>query len=268
VSKQGTDQRLTAIGSDAGLLEVHSGIFETMRVENGIILHYAAHQRRMQAGLTYLGLDCDCALPVSREQTFEEVSGMFPGISTGSWRLKYAVSVRKNGHLSGIYTASPLPVRDSTSLFLSEHFQIDNTRPSHIKWLDRLAYEGFEKKAAAYGCEQAVISDALGNILETSRANLWVKTDGIWITPEERKGMLFGTAVHWICTWMRRQGIRFKVKNVTLGSFMNAEGLFLCNALYPCRPVKAIISEHETAYGPFAIPEWKSALETAFLEQD
>lgn len=103
-----------------------------------------------------------------------------------------------------------------------------------LNYLDNL----LERQAArASGNDESVLLNVHGHVAEGTASNIFIRKDGILITPPVEEGILPGVQRRVIMNCCKGNGIPVEEKRVSLEMLAGAEGFYLSNALMGFMPV-------------------------------
>lgn len=170
---------------DAGLL-LGDGLFETLRVEEGLAGDVEAHLDRLLAGLRRIGID----LPEDQEALAGAIAAVAEAAPRPLARLRVTVTAKTR-----LITASPYePPAGAVSAILLPEPWIDSRSP--LAGLKSLSYQANRlalRRAEAAGAFEALLLNERGRLVEGSRSNvLLALPDGLF-TPPVEDGCLPGT---------------------------------------------------------------------------
>jgi len=206
-----------------------SGVFETMRAENGRILHLAQHLSRLKKSAKLIGFS---RLPA--EKRIRRFLGLaLRHAAEGAFRVKLVVT-----GTDVIIEAQPLVLDPAekhgiaVSLTpLTRTLPEAKALPYHKEWA---AFEA----ARAEGCSETLLVLPDGSIPEAAISNLFYLKKGVLITP--KKGMLLGITRSLVLREARKLGIRITYKTPALTDLLDADEVFLTRSLTGIIPVVKI----------------------------
>ncbi len=214
------------------------GVFETLRIDEGVPYQWDIHLDRLAQGLHALRIDMDVRSlkPIARMllQKNQLRDGFLRiAISRGGASEGYRPLSARQPHCI-IETMPPRPVDDTPcSLYISE-FQRPSfaCMPANAKLSSAVMNTLALLEAADRGCEDALIFSASGHIAETASANLfWLKGENLF-TPSLETGCVAGTTrAAIIRLW---PGEVYEVMQ-PLTSLEDADALMLCNVRHGVR---------------------------------
>lgn len=248
------DRRVDAIATNDRGIAYGDGLFETLRIHDGLAPWWNAHWARLERGAERL------ALPLPDQGLVrDQATSLLEGIDTGVIKL---VVTRGSG---GRGYALPSPAAPPTWL-LSTHplpaapcagglmLRWCDTRLSiqpalagikHCNRLEQvLARAEWSGSAAAQGADEGLMLDTEDNVVCATAANLFALIDGRWTTPGVDRCGVAGVCRAWIMTGSGASEGRLSRRQAE-----SAEAIFLCNAVRGILPV-ARLGDREWAPHP------------------
>ena len=107
-----------------------------------------------------------------------------------------------------------------------------------VKTTERALYD--EARAAAHGCDDALLHTPEGAVLECTIANVFFVLDGRLVTPPASLPLLPGIARARVLEAADAAGIRAAEVPISLADAATAEACFVTNALLIAHPVQEI----------------------------
>lgn len=183
--------------ADRGLL-LGDGLFETMRVAEGVPRHAARHLARLQAGALLLRLDLPGA-----DALHEALAAVVAvqGLADCVLRLTVTRGPGPRGmlparpqHPTVLVTAAPLPPpAGPADVIIARGITRDEGSPlSRIKSLNYLPSILARIEAEERGATEALLLSQAGTVAESSAATVLLRRDGEWLTPRLEDGALPG----------------------------------------------------------------------------
>lgn len=222
---------------DKGLL-LGFGLFETMRLSQGEIIGLDKHWQRLKNSALLLEL----TLPFS----FEELQSLLLAL------VRYKHLVHSGLRLtvtSGVGLRGLLFNSEQKSSYFIESFDLIATEvpPYHLCWssilanpsdplssiksLSYLTHAFIKKEAIRFGFDDALQITASGFITESSSANFFMVKNNSLLTPHLGDGLLPGITRQRIIEYCHMNGIRCIEKQIHHSEILEADDVFLCNAL-------------------------------------
>ena len=208
-------------------LTVGDGVFETLKVVDGVPFARRRHAARLQRSLAGMGLEFG--------------------------RLRYTVtggrgplgSDRLTGALTYVVTAGPSP-RPGPSCTLVTVPWTRNERSattgvkttSYAENVIALAY------AKERGADEAVFANTVGDLCEGTGSNVFVVRDGVLMTPPPDAGLLLGVTrelvLEWGREWGRTAGVEVREVRVPLADLATADEVFVTSSTRDVLPATSV----------------------------
>lgn len=216
------------------------GLFETMKVHRGQWLLKDRHRQRLLNGLAVLGLAPHPLLFSEELETLVlsvcQRNGVLPNA-----RVRLAVWRTAADDCAFSIHASPLP--ESANTFNNEGLSLclfPNARKavddlSALKSASYLPYALAARYAAAQGADEALLLNTHNRLCETARANVFLIKDGKITTPPLQEGCVDGVMRRTVLAALQQQGEAVTEQPLTESDLLQADEVFLTNALYPVR---------------------------------
>jgi 4-amino-4-deoxychorismate lyase len=115
-----------------------------------------------------------------------------------------------------------------------------------IKHLNRLEQVLAKRELMQYECDDLILCDQKGLIIEATAANIFYQKDGVWFTPEIINCGVRGVMRNAILTFFENEGLSYEIKQSPFTELLNADTIFLCNAIKFIIPVSIISVNHKT----------------------
>lgn len=225
------------------------GLFETLRLENGVILLEGLHFKRLMKGLQLLKFELPKLFsPVKLAEEILHLGEKNQVRELGRVRLSV---FRGNG---GLYDADrglqylvecwPLP---ESFNHLNENGLVIDVFPDARKQID--AFSGLKSAnflpytmAAIYAKEQK-LNDCLllneqGTIADSTIANLFIVKDDRFISPGPEQGAVDGVMRKYLLGRLREEGYAVDEGSVSMEDLASASEVFLTNAIHGIKWVK------------------------------
>lgn len=231
-------------------LRYGEGLFETMRMYNGRIIHVDFHFERLFSGMKTLQFN----IPKNYSQEFfvrtvnelllknsifknarirlmvfrNDDSGIFDSEnnSTGyiieTWPLPGKMELNENGLVVDVFTDAKKSCDEFSNL------KSNNYLPSVMAGL-------FAQKNKL---DDAIILNTFGRICETAIANVFIVKDNKIYTPPLSEGCVAGVMRRWMLEKFSLKNYVVAEKNLLVDDLLNADEFFLTNAINPVRWVK------------------------------
>lgn len=210
------------------------GIFETLKIIDGKIFDFKAHEARIKAALKVLKFSADISDLEKKSLQLIKKNKIKNGI------LRISIS-------RGIGSRGYLPTYESDALIIIETF-LDRKIPKKIrlgisknitpklpfKSMNALPYILTKIAAEEKKCFDLVMVSDKKFIAETSSANIfWVKNNVIY-TPHENCGIVLGTIRSKL---LKISSLKIKKVKAKISALKNADEIFLTNSAFLILPV-------------------------------
>lgn len=221
--------------SDRGFL-YGDALFTTIRVRNGHPECLAWHLERLQTQAELLKI----ALTTFDKTLVEELIRA-NSATTGTWRLKIIVTGGQGHalHLSSrvgnplMFLAPYEPGQETAALcFYPEAIARPLAKFKTLSLLDQLWVKDYAVKMA---CDDAIVTNQEGYLLETAFANLFWRQGKFFYTPSRELPLLSGIALRLVKKAVEQLGM--KMEEVLVKEIPTHSQLYLCNSLMGIRPV-------------------------------
>ena len=237
------DDFITA--NDRGLM-YGDGVFRTMLVRNGRLLHWQQHYNKLQHDCGALGIECP-AKPILDTELEQQIRLRSDGIAKiiitrGTGSRGYAPPA--NSLPTRILSLGSLPAYPDSYANLGVRMHICSLRLGHqprlagIKHLNRL-----ENVLAAAEWNDADIAEGLlldetGHIIEATRSNLFMVKDGTLSTPDLSRCGVAGLQRERVIAWAKQAGVVCNIANLLLDELLAADEVFVVNSVIGLWPVR------------------------------
>lgn len=232
---------------DRGLL-YGDGVFRTLRACNGHAMHWPQHYHKLQSDCSALGIACPDAAVLSAE--LDSLLSQHPDgvlkliITRGQGARGYAPPAQSAP--TRIWDVSPLPSYPAEWSTRGIKARICQLRLSHqprlagVKHLNRL-----ENVLAAAEWNDAEIAEGLlldgaDNVIEGTRSNLFLVSQGQLITPDLSRCGVAGVQRERVMAWAAQHNMPLQVRDVKLDEVLHADELFLVNSIIGLWPVREL----------------------------
>lgn len=221
------------------------GLFETIRVFRGLIPFMHLHWARLEAGLKVLGFE----IPAFWSADFfeKEILKVTQGnarVRISVWRAPGGFYFPTDNRPSFLITAVPLDsdvfIWQETGLTIrqSERVRLTVDDLSGLKTLGGTRYVLAALEARAKGADDVIVLNERGQICEASNSNIfWIKGETVY-APSPTDGQVIGTFQKILSGLLREEGILVVEKPTTFAELMEADEVFLTNAIQGIRWVR------------------------------
>ncbi|MFN3241280.1 MAG: aminotransferase class IV [Planctomycetota bacterium] len=208
--------------------------FETMGAHDGDVPLWSRHLDRLVGTARRLGL---------------------PFAPTPELRAAAAEVLLKNGHADDVLRLSLVPDDDASAgpvrVVLSSRARSPirtvkllptiverphDAPPGDVKAEPRRFYDQVRQQAQDGEADDGIVVGLDGAVLEAALGNLWLRLDGVWVTPPLDGRVLPGIARQLLLERARDAGLRCEERAVTLADLHRADAIAHSNAVYGPRP--------------------------------
>lgn len=230
------------------------GCFTTMYAYNRQVCNFTRHLNRLVRDTNRLGIKLDILAVKHKVEQVLSCSDHLDGIAL-------VVKIHVSRGVGGRGYEEPDDAQTSIVISLSSYsrFQpndLSDDTPYHVKMcsfplasqailagikhLNRLEQIMAKRELAQYGnIHDLILQDQHGHIIEATASNLFIKLDGIWLSPILSTAGVAGVMRETILAYFDTQNIAYDICHITQSDLARAESVFLCNALKFLIPVSA-----------------------------
>jgi 4-amino-4-deoxychorismate lyase len=222
---------------DRGLL-YGDGVFRTLLVRNHRALFWQQHYQKLLHDCTALGIICPEFTLLSKE--LDSLLSQHPAavikliVTRGEGARGYAPTKAVPTHLWDI---APLP--DYPDDYVTQGIKVhlcrlrlgQQPRLAGIKHLNRLENVLAAAECSATQAVEGLLLDTKNNVIEATRSNLFLVSQGQLITPDLSNCGVAGVQRDRVIAWAQGQNKTVQIRNVTLDEVMSVDELFLTNSI-------------------------------------
>lgn len=225
------------------------GIFETIRCEEGIPLFFEAHYKRLTKGAKEVGMP----FPVEIEEVKSWVVNVLNANKIINARMKILISKRLESGIEKfnvlISPGELVPLPETYSL-LGKYIYRDPRAFSFVhKTTSRADSYIAYKEANDAGFNDALFINEKNELIECSRANIFLVMDDKIITPELTTGILSGVTRNIILDICKKENIILEEKKVNTLYLNRANDVFITNAIIGIMSISKVkLEEKEHTY--------------------
>ena len=223
---------------------VGNGVFETLRVYDGVPFAWTRHLRRLARSAEGLGLE-----PPEPDALRAAVDEVLRANELSEGRVRITVtggpsplgSERGDAPATVIVAASAMAPWPASTAVVT----VPWTRNEHsaIAGLKTISY-GENVRALAYAHErgggEAIFANTAGNLCEATGSNVFLGMDGTLLTPPESAGCLAGVTRALVLELCEREGIPAEERDVPVGALAAAEEAFLTSSTREVQPIDTV----------------------------
>jgi 4-amino-4-deoxychorismate lyase len=254
----------TISAADRGL-HYGDGVFRTLRLANGKLLHWPRHYRKLQQDCAALLLSCpdSRSLQAELEQLiFGQSEGVVKIIITRGQGAR-GYSLPADPVSSRILSLSSLPDYPTHFRTQGVRLRVCELRLSHqprlagIKHLNRLENVLAAAEWNDADIAEGVLLDISGNVVECTRSNMFILNNDELITPDLSRCGVAGMQRERVMEWAMRHNVPCREEQFGLAELLAADEIFLVNSIIGLWPVRKL-QEHTWNKHPLSmqIQEW------------
>lgn len=213
------------------------GVFETMRAYRGEIFLLDEHLKRLLRGLI--------TLKIKPLYSKKEITGWLyetlrcNRLQNARIRLTVWKESRRR-HISIIALSyKPYSVSKYKKGFKARVFGVCQ-EAAHIKSIHCRSLMRAYQKAAHKGCDEAILLNRRGELVEGSRTNIFFVKRGVLLTPGLKCGGLNGITRQTVLRLARKNRIKTKSAATGLKSLLDCDEAFLTNSLIEIMPLTSL----------------------------
>ena len=220
------------------------GLFETMCWERGRLRLATYHFDRLRKGLELL------RIPLPLSLTPEVLTGIIPELVSRNRcsdlaRIRLAVYREEEG--PGSFVLEAFPLAASYTAWMEKGYSIDIYPPARkstdtfaqLKSASYLPYVLAGRYAAEQGVDECLVLNTENAVADGSKTNLFLSRGGVILTPHLHQGCVAGVMRRYLLETLEREGYRVEEGRVTESDLLQADEVFLTNALMGLRWVES-----------------------------
>lgn len=235
--------------ADRGVSYGH-GVFETLRVCNGQLPLLEWHLGRLEQGCRML------KIPFSEKQVLLELRRLLAkargesaviklivtaGCADRGYQVQHTLNPAIVGQVYEYGGVDRKKLEEGVSLYLCNYQLPLNPCLAGIKHLNRLDQVLAAFELEGQNCEEALLRDTRGNIVEALSRNIFMKRGNRWVTPNLELCGVAGVMRRYLLEEIfPRCEIPVSVEDVGLDQLQDCGEMFVCNAVSGIWPVTSI----------------------------
>lgn len=239
---------------DRGLM-YGDGVFRTMLVSNGRVLHWQRHYDKLKHNCDVLAIACPSNKVLTDElgqliQSHPDCVAKIT-ITRGSGLRGYAPPAHSN--VTRILDFSPIPnypilyFKDGINVHICQLKLGHQQRLAGIKHLNRLENVLAAAECSAPNIAEGLLMDEAGFVIEATRSNLFLVKNEELYTPDLSRCGVAGVQRDRVIDWARLQGRVCHITDIQMSSLLAADEVFLVNSvigLWPIREMSGFKRSH------------------------
>ena len=213
------------------------GLFETIKCDQGTPIFFESHYKRFTHSAKEIGM----AFPVEQEEVKKWIKEVLSANKLTQARVKIIISKRLEEKFNVFIMTSPLEKLPASYSLLSYTLSRDTKSVSfRHKTTSRADSYVAYKKALEEGFNDALYINEKNELIECTRANIFLVMEDKIITPLLESGILSGVTRSKIIEIAKSENITVEEKNVHSLYLNKAKAVFITNAILGLMPVLRI----------------------------
>lgn len=237
---------------DRGLV-YGDGLFETCKLQKGIISLWSYHRERLLAGCQKLGI------PLPSDLLEAQLTGVISSCNPGEAVVKITVTRGQGGRgykwpspaqpsiIIGVYPVAEYPAinaREGVKVHLCKLRLGLNPALAGMKHLNRLEQVLARAEWSDDTIAEGLLLDTSDNVVEAVFSNIFLVSRGELLTPDLSAAGVSGVMRRYILEVLApAMAINAQITQLGLDDLYAADEIFLCNSLYGIWPVREIQAE-------------------------
>lgn len=246
-----TNSTTNTVSANERALLYGDGCFTTMAVSNGHVELWHLHLARLQNSCKHLGIQFD-EWQLLGDKTFD-IAKHNPNAV-----IKILISRGEGGRgydPTGVLNCKAIiSIHDKPSHYLSwqqngvELSLSDITLARQpllagIKHLNRLEQVLIKQNMVGFACDDVVVCDTMGSIIETSVGNLFWRKNHSWFTPKLDNCGVDGVMRNFLFEYFKENNIQLNQIDSDIDELIGADEIFMCNSLMKVVPVSRFVTK-------------------------
>lgn len=215
------------------------GVYETLKVRDGVIYFVDQHLKRLQQSTEIIGLEHPFSMQDMKQYLIDLVENNGNVQACNIKMLLIGASKKEDAQLFIMVLAPLFPNRKLYS-HGAKTIAVNYQRIyPNAKTLNMLGSYMAYKKAQEQGCYDALLIDEENNILEGTRTNIFALQGKTLITPPKEK-VLEGVTRETVMYVARKQGFIIEEQDIPLKNIQTYDGLFITSTSTKIIPLKQL----------------------------
>lgn len=257
-------QESFSLSPDNRGLSFGDGLFETMLVEKSNITFWQLHLKRLQKGLSILGIGCDLDLILSSikqclQQTATDQRYILKLIIVREAQGRGYLSSATDSQIIAILTPyqQNLKAQQGVSVHRCREKIAEPISWAGCKTLNQLSYVLASQERLDTSFDEGLIQNSSGFYIEATARNMFLIHDDKFMTPKLEQSGVAGVMRHFLIDiLMPKLNLNCIEAALSDKDIMSADGLFLCNSISDIWPVLCYESK-----------QWENHLYIGHLQQ-
>ena len=213
------------------------GLFETIKCQNGIPIFFEDHYKRLTQSAKEIGMH----FPIESDEVRKWIIDLLKANKLQSARVKIILSKKLDDKFNVSIFSSPLEKLSESYSLISYKLSRDiNSISFKHKTTSRADSYFAYKKALEEGFNDVLYINEKTELIECSRANIFLVMEDKIITPLLESGILSGVTRSKVLELAKRHSLHIEEKNVHSLYLNKAKDVFITNAIIGIMPVSRI----------------------------
>lgn len=213
------------------------GLFETIKCEQGIPVFFESHFKRLDHSAKDMGMP----FPVDGDEVKKWIKELLAANKLSSARIKIIISKRLEDKFNVLILTAPLEKLPSSYSLLGYRLSRDpNSVSFRNKTTSRADSYVVYKDALEKGFNDGLYINEKNELIECTRANIYLVVENKIITPRLDSGILSGVIRSNVFEIAKAEGIQIEEKNVHSLYLNKANSAFVTSAIIGIMPVSRI----------------------------
>lgn len=239
--KGGLHNNPQTLNPDFSFSSLHGvGCFETLRFQQGKILEFDRHYDRLLRGLHFFQLQKNI-IPVKTDLYYLLQSTANHFNPTGC-KIKFLTSVHAPDQADFYIDISPLPEKKHhpLSVMISKKYAINISEHHSLKLNNRLIYTLSSFEASINNVDECILLNQHSHICDATISNVFMFVGNVLFTPNLTEGCIAGVFRDKLIEKLLKENIEVHETFISQEMLLNADEIFLTNAIRGIRPVSLI----------------------------
>jgi len=246
------------------------GVFETIALQNGRLLFWDEHLKRLILGCQRLHIPLPDTnllrheaqiLGVGVDKAVIKIT-ISRGVGGRGYQAPDPINVTRVVSLHGVKNYPKENWVDGVNVIICDTILASNRQLAGIKHLNRLEQVLARNEWSDLNVAEGIMLDGNANVIEGTCTNVFVVSKGIISTPSLDNCGVVGVMRNIIMDLMAASQQSCQVTDLSLGELLHADEVFLTNSLIGIWPVKRV-DKARFSVGPVSQLLWKK-LQTHF----
>lgn len=210
------------------------GVFETMKIEKGVLQLAGYHFDRLFASLELLQIETSFA-----SAELEERISKLCTVNGCTDRARVRLEVFRNDSGQGEYCIETFELPEEKVLWNERGWTLDiypyarkgQDVFANLKTANYLPYVMADRYARQKGLDEALVLNSHGHLCDASKANLFLINKGDILTPALHQGCVNGVMRRHVIEELKKKGYVVKQSEVSQENLQDASEVFVTNAL-------------------------------------